>query len=81
MSLIHAVVSNDCCLQGRKKSTDQGGTAVGAVAPAVAAAALSRKAPKQLVDFYRFQARDRRRNGESDGCCVMQELADQYLCP
>lgn len=48
--------------QGRKKSTDQSGTSVGSVAAAVAAATQSRKAPKQLVDFYRFQARDRRRN-------------------
>lgn len=51
-----------CSTQGRKKSTDQSGTSVGSVAAAVAAAAHSRKAPKQLVDFYRFQARDRRRN-------------------
>lgn len=49
-------------VQGRKKSTDQSGTSVGSVAAAVAAAAQSRKAPKQLLDFYRFQARDRRRN-------------------
>ena len=51
-----------CSTQGRKKSTDQSGTSVGSVAAAVAAAAQARKAPKQLVDFYRFQARDRRRN-------------------
>ena len=54
-----------CLFQGRKKNTDQGGTSVGSVAAAVAAAAQSRKAPKQLVDFYRFQARDRRRNSMS----------------
>ena len=51
-----------CSLQGRKKNNDQSGTSVGSVAAAVAAAAQSRKAPKQLVDFYRFQAHDRRRN-------------------
>ncbi|DBA82685.1 hypothetical protein WJX77_001945 [Trebouxia sp. C0004] len=48
--------------RGRKKNTDSGGTSVGSVAAAVAAAAKSRKSPKQLVDFYRFQARDRRRD-------------------
>ena len=53
-----------CVTQGRKKSTDQSGTSVSSVAAAVAAAAQSRKAPKQLVDFYRFQARDRRRNSK-----------------
>ena len=55
-------------VQGRKKNTDEGGTSVAAVAASVAAATLSRKAPKQLVDFYRFQARDRRRNGMSFDC-------------
>lgn len=48
--------------RGRKKNTDSGGTSVGSVATGVAAAAKSRKSPKQLVDFYRFQARDRRRD-------------------
>ncbi|KAA6425211.1 hypothetical protein WJX79_005065 [Trebouxia sp. C0005] len=48
--------------RGRKKNTDSGGTSVGSVAGAVAAAAKSRKSPKQLLDFYRFQARDRRRD-------------------
>ncbi len=54
-----------CLVQGRKKNTDSGGTSVGSVAGAVAAAAKSRKSPKQLLDFYRFQARDRRRDSTS----------------
>ncbi|KAL3157690.1 hypothetical protein ABBQ32_012126 [Trebouxia sp. C0010 RCD-2024] len=57
--------------RGRRKSTDQSGTSVGSVAATVAAAAQSRKAPKQLLDFYRFQARDRRRNN-------VMELQQQF---
>ena len=52
-------------MQGRKKNTGEGGTSVGSVAAAVAAASQSRKAPKQMMDFYNFQARDRRRNSMS----------------
>lgn len=53
---------------GRKKNTDAEGTAVGAVAPEVAARAAEEQARKkkkvQVLDFYRFQERDRRRSGE-----------------
>ncbi|GAQ80219.1 ribosomal RNA-processing protein 7 [Klebsormidium nitens] len=51
---------------GRKKNTDAEGTAVGAVAPEVAARAAEEQARKknkgQVLDFYRFQERDRRRS-------------------
>lgn len=55
--------------KGRKKNVSATGVTVGAVA---ANAALSRKEKKQETvhtDFYRFQQRDRRRNGES--ACLM----------
>lgn len=47
---------------GRKKTAGDG-VSVGAVAPAVAAAALQAKQAKQESDFYRFQRREAKRNG------------------
>ena len=52
---------------GGRKKTSGDGVSVGAVAPAVAAAALQAKQAKQESDFYRFQRREAKRNGEC-GC-------------
>lgn len=49
---------------GGRKKTAGDGVSVGAVAPAAAAAALQAKRAKQEADFYRFQKREARRNGE-----------------
>lgn len=52
--------------KGRKKNTSESGTAtVGAVAAAAARAAAQKKTPAAHADFYRFQQRDRRRQGEA----------------
>jgi hypothetical protein len=58
-----------CVLQGRKRSREAEGvsTVSGGIAPAAAAAALAAadaKQQKQAKNFYRFQQRDKRRNGK-----------------
>ena len=65
-------------LQGRKKNASASGVTVAGVASAAAAAQLAEKAKKDHThaDFYRFQQREKRRNGErldgaarrADGC-------------
>ena len=50
--------------KGRKKNTSEKGTTVGAVAAGAARAAAQRKHLSIEDNFYRFQQRDRRRQGE-----------------
>lgn len=51
---------------GRKKTTDDSGIAVGAVALEAAAEHAKKKQKTEVaVDFYRFQRREVRRNGMS----------------
>ena len=53
------------CPQGRKKNASASGVTVAGVASAAAAAQLAEKAKKDHThaDFYRFQQREKRRNG------------------
>ncbi len=57
------------CPQGRKKNASASGVTVAGVAGAAAAAQLAEKAKKDHThaDFYRFQQREKRRNGERCG--------------
>eukprot|EP00898_Chlorokybus_atmophyticus_P005998 jgi/Chlat1/639/Chrsp103S01047 len=48
--------------KGRKKSMDGSGTVVGAVSATAAALKSNDKKEKRLLDFYRFQQREARRN-------------------
>ncbi|EIE21612.1 hypothetical protein COCSUDRAFT_48184 [Coccomyxa subellipsoidea C-169] len=47
---------------GGKKVSDGAGAAVGSVAPAAAQAIAASRKEQKVVDFYRFQQRDKRRN-------------------
>ena len=51
-----------CVVQGRKKNTDNAGTAVGGIAAAAALTIQKGKVAKPVVDFYRFQQKERRRS-------------------
>jgi hypothetical protein len=51
--------------KGRKKNKDSGGTVVAGAAAAIAAEQAANKKPQHLDDFYRFQSREKRRDG---GC-------------
>lgn len=72
--LIYLFASNTCpqpLPQGRKKNKDAAGTAV-AGASAAAAAERAQRQSQGLDNFYRFQAREKRRDGASSGPIDMQ---------
>lgn len=48
--------------KGRKRTRDEGGTAVGAVRAERVEEAKKKKKPQALQDFYRFQQREKHRN-------------------
>lgn len=63
LTLCHS--SDGCSRQGRKRNTSATGVTVAGVASAAAQAQAAAKQPAPFGDFYRFQKRENRRNGEA----------------
>jgi len=63
-------------VQGRKKTREGGAVVTGGVALAAAQAAADQKKAKRHADFYRFQQRDKRRNGATEQACAPLHVQD-----